>query len=66
MSSEGLRSEDVLWQHRWVHTTSIARMVPVGAGKTYTLSNTQPSAIGMIPRAVAEIFKKAAEDTLHR
>ena len=41
-------------------------MVPLGAGKTYTLSNTQPSAIGMIPRAVAEIFKKAAEDTLHR
>lgn len=29
-----------------------------GAGKTYTLGNTTPSAIGMIPRCVAEIFKQ--------
>ncbi|GAX79215.1 hypothetical protein CEUSTIGMA_g6655.t1 [Chlamydomonas eustigma] len=36
-----------------------------GAGKTYTLGNTEPDAIGMIPRAVAEVFKKAQEDPFH-
>lgn len=36
-----------------------------GAGKTHTLGNVQPTAIGMIPRAVAEIFRRAAEDPLH-
>ncbi len=36
-----------------------------GAGKTYTLGNTEPSCIGMIPRAVAEVFKKAREDPFH-
>jgi hypothetical protein len=33
-----------------------------GAGKTHTLGNTEPSAIGMIPRCVAEIFKTASSD----
>ncbi|GIL67169.1 hypothetical protein Vafri_20615 [Volvox africanus] len=36
-----------------------------GAGKTYTLGNTAPDAIGMIPRAAAELFSAAARDMLH-
>eukprot|EP00798_Chlamydomonas_sp_ICE-L_P003293 gene3293-13319_t len=36
-----------------------------GTGKTYTLGNTQPSAIGMIPRAVAEIFQRANADQFY-
>lgn len=39
--------------------------VAAGAGKTYTLGNTALSAIGMIPRAVAEIFSKAKDDPFH-
>ena len=37
-----------------------------GAGKTYTLGNVAPEAIGMIPRSVAEVFKKANEDPFNR
>lgn len=33
-----------------------------GAGKTYTLSNMDPDAIGMTPRALADIFNKASQD----
>ena len=33
-----------------------------GAGKTYTLSSIQPDAIGMIPRAAAEVFASIAGD----
>jgi hypothetical protein len=33
-----------------------------GAGKTYTLSNMDPDAIGMTPRALADVFNKAAQD----
>lgn len=36
-----------------------------GAGKTFTLGNTDIASIGMIPRAVAEIFNKASEDSFH-
>ncbi len=36
-----------------------------GAGKTYTLSSTQPSSIGIMPRAVADIFLKASGDGAH-
>ena len=36
-----------------------------GAGKTYTLSSIQPDAIGMIPRAAAEIFAAASGDAVH-
>ncbi|GFR51944.1 hypothetical protein Agub_g14466 [Astrephomene gubernaculifera] len=36
-----------------------------GAGKTFTLGNTAPDAIGMIPRAAAELFAAAARDHLH-
>ncbi|MEW5298893.1 MAG: hypothetical protein WDW36_001966 [Sanguina aurantia] len=36
-----------------------------GAGKTYTLGNTDIATIGMIPRAVADIFNRAAEDAFH-
>lgn len=36
-----------------------------GAGKTFTLGNTDPTAIGMIPRCVAEIFKQASGDPFH-
>lgn len=37
-----------------------------GAGKTHTLGNTDPHSIGMIPRALLEIFNKAKEDPFHR
>ena len=33
-----------------------------GAGKTYTLGSICPEAIGVIPRAVAEVFRRAKED----
>ncbi|KAK9830355.1 hypothetical protein WJX72_011239 [[Myrmecia] bisecta] len=33
-----------------------------GAGKTYTLSSIQPDAIGMMPRAGAEIFEEISAD----
>jgi hypothetical protein len=36
-----------------------------GAGKTYTLSSIQPDAIGMMPRAAAEIFSDIANDPVH-
>ncbi|KAG2485040.1 hypothetical protein HYH03_016243 [Edaphochlamys debaryana] len=36
-----------------------------GAGKTYTLGNTAPDAIGMIPRAAAELFAAAGRDPSH-
>lgn len=36
-----------------------------GAGKTYTLSSIQPEAIGMIPRAAAEIFAHISADVLN-
>ncbi|KAL6760128.1 P-loop containing nucleoside triphosphate hydrolase protein [Haematococcus lacustris] len=36
-----------------------------GAGKTHSLMNIEPQAIGVIPRCVAEIFKKAAADPFH-
>lgn len=36
-----------------------------GAGKTYTLSSIQPEAIGMIPRAAAEVFAHIAADALN-
>ncbi|KAF5829167.1 P-loop containing nucleoside triphosphate hydrolase protein [Dunaliella salina] len=36
-----------------------------GAGKTYTLGNIQPQAIGMIPRCAAEIFYQASSDPFH-
>ena len=36
-----------------------------GAGKTYTLSSIQPEAIGMIPRAAAEIFAYISTDVLN-
>jgi len=36
-----------------------------GAGKTYTLSSIQPEAIGMIPRAAAEIFAHISTDVLN-
>lgn len=36
-----------------------------GAGKTYTLGNTEPQAIGMIPRCVGEIFNKATHDNFY-
>ncbi|KAG1668504.1 hypothetical protein FOA52_012098, partial [Chlamydomonas sp. UWO 241] len=35
------------------------------AGKTYTLGNNEPHAIGMIPRCAAEIFAKAKADPFH-
>ncbi|KAK9853102.1 hypothetical protein WJX84_005315 [Apatococcus fuscideae] len=36
-----------------------------GAGKTFTLSSIQPDAIGMMPRAAAEVFNAVAADPLH-
>lgn len=36
-----------------------------GAGKTYTLSSTQPGQLGIIPRASAEVFTMASADELH-
>lgn len=36
-----------------------------GAGKTFTLSSIKPDAIGMIPRAAAEVFAAIAADTVH-
>lgn len=36
-----------------------------GAGKTYTLSSIQPDAIGMIPRAAAEVFAHISKDVLN-
>eukprot|EP00892_Ulva_mutabilis_P006829 jgi/Ulvmu1/4518/UM002_0244.1 len=36
-----------------------------GAGKTYTLSNMEPDAIGMTPRALADIFNKSAIDVVN-
>lgn len=36
-----------------------------GAGKTYTLSSTRPDAIGIMPRAAADMFTKAAADVAH-
>lgn len=35
------------------------------AGKTYTLSNMEPDAIGMTPRALADIFNKSAIDVVN-
>jgi Kinesin motor domain len=37
-----------------------------GAGKTYTLSSIQADAIGMMPRAAAEIFQHVEADTDHQ
>ncbi|GJP47396.1 hypothetical protein CLOM_g6589 [Closterium sp. NIES-68] len=36
-----------------------------GAGKTYTLSSTKPSQLGIIPRAAAEVFVMARADPSH-
>lgn len=36
-----------------------------GAGKTFTLSSTHPDTIGIMPRAAADIFAKAAADVDH-
>ena len=36
-----------------------------GTGKTFTLSSIQPSAIGMVPRALAEVFSAVAADPAH-
>eukprot|EP00887_Chlorella_sp_A99_P003331 scaffold26.g3331.t1 len=36
-----------------------------GAGKTFTLSSVQPTAIGMVPRALAEVFSAIAADPSH-
>ncbi|GAB4821469.1 hypothetical protein N2152v2_008515 [Parachlorella kessleri] len=36
-----------------------------GAGKTFTLSSIKPDAIGMIPRAAAEVFSAIAQDAVH-
>ena len=36
-----------------------------GAGKTFTLSSIQPDAIGMMPRAAAEVFNAVLADPLH-
>lgn len=36
-----------------------------GAGKTYTLANMDPEAIGMTPRALADIFNKASQDVVN-
>lgn len=36
-----------------------------GAGKTFTLSSIKPDAIGMVPRAAAEIFSSMATDKSH-
>jgi kinesin family protein 5 len=36
-----------------------------GAGKTYTLSSIAPDAIGMMPRAAANIFSAVASDSAH-
>ena len=41
------------------------RPVQTGAGKTYTLSSIQPDAIGMMPRAAAEVFSDIANDAVH-
>ena len=37
-----------------------------GAGKTYTLGSIRPESIGVIPRAVAEIFKRAKDDLMYK
>ena len=36
-----------------------------GAGKTYTLASIDPDAIGMIPRAAADVFSTIAADPAH-
>ena len=36
-----------------------------GAGKTYTLSSIEPNAIGMIPRAAAEVFAHISADSVN-
>jgi hypothetical protein len=36
-----------------------------GAGKTYTLANMEADHVGMIPRALADVFNKAAADVVH-
>ena len=54
--------------HAYPHLTAAAAVVAAaagqtGSGKTFTLSSIQPDAIGMIPRAAAEIFQRVAADT---
>jgi Kinesin motor domain len=36
-----------------------------GAGKTYTLASMEADNVGMTPRALADIFNKAAVDVMH-
>ena len=36
-----------------------------GAGKTYSLSSIAADAIGMIPRAAAEVFSHIEQDSAH-
>ena len=40
-------------------------MLLAGAGKTFTLGNVEPEAIGMVPRCIAEIFYQASVDPFH-
>lgn len=48
------------------HRRSPARPAgQTGAGKTHTLSSIKPDAIGMIPRAAAEVFSAIAADPGH-
>lgn len=41
------------------------RAARAGAGKTFTLANMDPKAVGMMPRAMADIFNHAATDVTH-
>ena len=36
-----------------------------GAGKTHTLASMEADNVGMTPRALADIFNKAAVDVMH-
>ena len=36
-----------------------------GAGKTFTLSSIQPNAVGVIPRALQEVFDSISQDSVH-
>jgi hypothetical protein len=50
----------------WTHAGCIScALLQTGAGKTFTLSSIKPDAIGMIPRAAAEIFSAISQDTVH-
>ena len=60
-----LRSPHSLKKAVSIEQCLLPMMRPPVAGKTYTLSSIQPDAIGMMPRAAAEVFARIAADVTH-